>query len=349
MSNGVNGHSSVLDISWSTIVKLALAGFLVYVIFLIRDILVLVLFGVIISILFDPVIDYLQKRRIPRVVSTLGVYLVLFGILSYTIFAVTPVFAQELQEFSQRLPEYFEQRISPSLQGLGVATFDDFQSFITALTKDATQDTSNILKALFSIFGGIFSTFFVVSVSIFLSIEDRPIERVLGLLFPKKYESLALSLWKRSQRKVSGWFLSRVISSTFVFGATYLTLLLFDVPSPLSLSLFAGILNFVPVVGPLLAGLLIALMVALSSVLQAVFVILAFILIQQIEENVLMPLLSKRFIGLPPALVLISLAIGAQFWGIMGAILAIPLAGIFFEFLRDFLKKRKEENTVVIS
>jgi predicted PurR-regulated permease PerM len=88
--------------------------------------------------------------------------------------------------------------------------------------------------------------------------------------------------------------------------------------------------------------------VALESPLQALFVILAFILIQQIEENVLMPLLSKRFIGLPPALVLISLAIGAQFWGIMGAILAIPLAGILFEFLRDFLKKRREEKVVVI-
>jgi len=344
----MNGNDQILDISWGTIVKLALTGFLVYVIFLIRDILVLVLFGVIISILFDPVIDFLQKRRVPRVISTLGVYLTLFGILSYTIFAVTPLFAQEIQEFSQRLPQYFEERISPSLQGLGVATFEDFESFITAVAHGATEDTSNIFKALFFIFGGLFSTFFVISISIFLSIEDRPIERIIRVVFPKKYETLALSLWRRSETKVSGWFLSRVISSTFVLCATYFTLILFDVQSPLSLALFAGVLNFVPIVGPILAGLLIALIVALESPLQALFVVLAFILIQQIEENVLMPLLSKKFIGLPPALVLISLAVGVQFWGIMGGILAIPLAGIFFEFLRDFLKKRKEEKTIVI-
>jgi len=344
----MNGHSQLLDISWGTIVKLALAGFLVYVVFLIREILVLVLFGLIISVLFDPVIDFLQKRRIPRVVSTLGVYLVLFGLLSYTVFATTPIFVQEIQEFSHRLPQYFEERISPSLEGLGVTTFQDFQSFVNAITEGATRDTSNILGALFSIFGGIFSTIFVVSVSIFLSIEDRPIEKVIGLLFPKRYEMLALDLWKRSQKKVSGWFLSRVISSTFVFSATYFTLILFDVSSPLSLSLFAGVLNFVPVVGPLLAGVVLSLFVVLESPLQALFVLLAFILIQQVEENIIMPLLSKRFIGLPPSLVLISLAIGAQFWGIMGAILAIPLAGIFFEFLRDFLRKRKEEKTVVI-
>ncbi len=341
-------NHSLLDISWGTIVKLALAGFLVYVVFLTRQILALVLFGLIISVLFDPVIDFLQKRRVPRVVSTLGVYLSLLGLLSYVVFATTPIFVQEIQEFSHRLPEYFENSISPSLEGLGVTAFQDFQGFVDVITEGATKDTSNIFKALFSIFGGIFSTIFVVSVSIFLSIEDRPIEKIIGVLFPKRYEAFALDLWRRSQKKVSGWFLSRVISSIFVFSATYFTLMLFRVESPLSLSLFAGVLNFVPVAGPLLAGLVIALIVALGSPLQALFVLLAFTLIQQVEENVLMPLLSKRFIGLPPSLVIISLAIGAQFWGIMGAILAIPLAGIFFEFLRDFLRKRKEEKPVVV-
>ena len=338
----------MLDISWATIVKLGLTGFLVYAVFSLRDLLVLVLFGVILSILFDPVIDFLQTKKIPRVVSTIGVYLLLFSFLSYVIFATTPIFVTEIQEFSHRLPQYFEERINPSLEGLGVSTFKDFQSFVDVLTQKATEDTSTIFEALVGIFGGIFSTVFVISVSIFLSIEDRPIERTITLLFPKKYEALALSLWKRSQRKVSGWFLSRVLSSIFVAAATYFTLLLFGVHSPLSLSLLAGVLNFVPVVGPLLAGVLIALLVALESPLQALFVILAFVLIQQVEENVLMPLLSKRLIGVPPALVLISLAIGAHFWGIMGAILAIPLAGIFFEFLRDFLKKQKEEKTVVL-
>ena len=269
-------NHSLLDISWGTIVKLALAGFLVYVVLLIREILVLVLFGLIISVLFDPVIDFLQKRRIPRVVSTLGVYFTLFGLLSYMIFATTPVFVQEIQEFSRRLPDYFEHRISPSLEGLGVKSFQDFQSFVDAIAEGATKDTGNIFKALFSIFGGIFSTIFVVSVSMFFSIEDRPVERVIGVLFPKRYEALALDLWKRSQRKVSGWFLSRVISSTFVFCATYFTLVLFRVDSPLSLSLFAGVLNFVPVAGPLFTGLVLGLIVALGSPLQALFVVLAF-------------------------------------------------------------------------
>ena len=122
---------------------------------------------------------------------------------------------------------------------------------------------------------------------------------------------------------------------------------IFNVPYPMSLGLLSGDLNFIPIVGPLLTGILIGNVVALDSVLKAGFVILSLILIQQIENNILTPLLTTRFIGLPPALVLIALAIGGQLWGVMGAILAIPLAGIIFEFLKDFLKKRKEETSGV--
>ena len=81
---------------------------------------------------------------------------------------------------------------------------------------------------------------------------------------------------------------------------------------------------------------------ALDSWLKAALILAVFIIIQQIEGNILTPILTKKFIGLPPVLVLISLMIGGKLWGILGAILAIPLAGIVFEFTRDFLKKRKE-------
>ena len=73
------------------------------------------------------------------------------------------------------------------------------------------------------------------------------------------------------------------------------------------------------------------------------FLLTAFLIIQQIEGNILNPVLTKKIIGLPPVLVLVAVMVGAKLWGIMGALLAIPIAGIMFEFLRDFLKKRKEE------
>ncbi len=73
-----------------------------------------------------------------------------------------------------------------------------------------------------------------------------------------------------------------------------------------------------------------------------------FVLIQQIEGGILTPILSKKFIGIPPVLVLVALFVGGKLWGFLGALLAIPLAGILFEFLRDFLKKRKDAKAVVL-
>jgi len=97
-----------------------------------------------------------------------------------------------------------------------------------------------------------------------------------------------------------------------------------------------------------LTGILIFLTVFLDSISKAIFALFAFVLIQQIEGNILTPILTKKFIDLPPVLVLISLAIGGKLWGILGAILAIPLAGIIYEFLKDFLEKRKAEEEVII-
>lgn len=339
----MNDQGRLLDISWGTILKIAVAGLVIYILFLTRDIMVWVLFGLIISILFDPAVDFLQKRRIPRALAVISVYSSVFGALALMIWSMAPLFVNEIQRFSQLFPQYFET-LSPILQGLGIAAFSDVQTFFDALSFGVESIASSIFSAFFVVFGGIFSTIFVLSISIFLSIEEKSIEKTITLLFPKKYEVFALDLWTRSQRKVSGWFASRLITSIFVGVATYLTLFLFNVQYPFSLGLLATILNFIPIIGPLVTGLLLFIIVALDSTLKAIFILIAFTLIQQIEGNILTPLLTKRFLGIPPALVLIALAVGMQLWGIMGAILAIPLAGIIFEFLRDFLKKRKEEN-----
>ncbi|MDZ4231681.1 MAG: AI-2E family transporter, partial [Candidatus Pacearchaeota archaeon] len=120
-----------LDITWPTIFKLALAAFGLYVIFLIKDILVWVLFALVISVVFDPVIDFLCKRRIPRTLAAVLVYSMLFAFLAFTIYSSAPFFLKEIQRFSALFPQYFET-LAPPLQGIGITAFSDFQSFLDA-------------------------------------------------------------------------------------------------------------------------------------------------------------------------------------------------------------------------
>lgn len=342
----MNGDK-VLDISWGMIFKISLALLIFYLIYLVRDILVWFIFALIISVLFNPVIDFLRRLRIPRVLAVIFVYVAIFGILGLTIYLVAPMFILEIQQFSQLFPQYFE-KFAPSLRGLGIEAFESMENFTQTIGLMLQKASSDILSALALFFGGIGSTIFILAIALFLSLEEKGIERVIALISPKKYESYVLSLWGKSQTKVSGWFGSRILISLFVGVAVFITLYLFNVKYAASLALLAGILDFIPILGPILAGFVIFIFVALDSWLKAIFVLIAFILIQQVEGNILSPVLTKKFVGLPPVLVLLSLAIGAKLLGILGAVLAIPLAGILFEFLRDFLKKRKEEKTIVM-
>ena len=340
-------QEKVLDISWGTILKISVTILSFYVLYQIRDVLVWFIFALIISLLFNPTINFLRKLRIPRVLAVIFVYVGVFGFLTLLIYLIIPVFVSEIQQFSKILPQYFE-KISPPLKGMGIQAFENIESFVNILGGALDRIAANIFNVLFVIFGGIFKTIFILAIAIFLSLEEKTIEKSLNLLFPKKYEDYALSLWRRCQKKVSGWFLIRILTCLFVGAATFAVLLLFNIRYPASLGLLAGALNFIPYLGPIITAVLLFIIISLENVYKAVFVLIVFTLIQQIENSILTPILSKKVIGLSPVLVLMSMAIGGVLWGFLGAILAVPLAGILFEFLKDFLKKKKEEEATVV-
>jgi len=344
----MNEQDRLLDISWTTILKIAIAFLCFYILYLIRDILIWVIFSLIIAVLFNPAINFLRKLKIPRVLSVIFVYVAVFGIFGLLIYYTLPMFISEIQQFAQFFPQYFE-KIAPPLRGLGVEAFESVEAFTQSLGKALQSASADILSALAVFFGGVGSTIVVITLALFLSLEEKGMEKIIRLLTPKRYEDYVLFLWEKSQTKVSGWFGARVLTCIFVGIAFFATLKLFSVKYAFSLALLAGVLNFIPILGPVVSGAIafIFILVTLNFWIACLAVII-FTLIQMIEGNILTPLLTKRFIGLPPVLVLISLAVGAKLLGILGAILAIPLAGIIYEFLRDFLGKRKEEKTTAL-
>ena len=340
-------NEKILDISWQTLLKIGLAILAFYLLYAIRDILLWVVFALVISVLFNPAINFLHRRRIPRVLSVICVYLIVFGLMSLFTYLVVPLFAHEIQQFLRAFPDYFE-RLSPILQQLGVQTFENVEGLIESFGGTLEAMAANIFNALFAFFGGVFSTLFIVTTAFFLSLEGKIMEKVLIMLFPKKYEAAALHIWERSQKKVIGWFGARLLASLFVGVASYITFFVFDIRYPFTLALLAAVFNFIPYIGPLVMGVLLFVLVFPIDILKALFVLIAFTLIQQIDGSILSPILMKRITGLPPVLVLIALVVGAKLWGVLGALLVVPLAGIIFEFLKEFLYKRKEREAVVL-
>ncbi len=338
----------ILDISWETIFKISIAIIVFYLLFAIRDIFVWFIFALIISVLFNPAIEFLyRKLRIPRIIAVVFIYVGILGIFSLLVYLIVPLFSHEIREFVKVLPLYFE-KISPPLKGLGFSAFSDFETFVQSFGSTLEKMANNIMNVLFTFFGGVSTTLFVITTAFFLSAEKSLAERVIFLIFPKKYEAQALTIWGDVRNKVAGWFGARILACLFVGVAAYITFVLFNVNYPFTLALLAGALNFIPYIGAAITGVLLFLILFPISILKAVFVLIAFVLIQQVEGNIVSPILMKKITGLPPALVIVSLVIGGKLWGVLGAILVIPLAGIIFEFTKEFLQKKKEQEAETV-
>ena len=334
-------ESKKTEISWESILKIGLMVVGLYVLFIVKDILIWFIFALVISILFNPFIDFIQRRKVPRIIAATFVYILFFGSVSLLMYLLVPIFVVEIRQFVQLFPYYFE-KVSPSLRGLGFEAFQNFGIFLNNFQEVINSAGSNAFNGLILFFGGISSTLFVITVAFFLSVEEKAMEKFLMVIFPKRYEAYALALFEKSQKKVSGWFVARIIACIFVALVSYIAFALLNVSYPITLAFFVGIFNFVPYVGPLFSGIGLFLLIFPSEMLKGIFVLTAFFLIQMVEGSIISPILMKKIIGLSPALVLVSLALGGVLWGFLGAIMAVPLLGILFEFIKEFMEKKKE-------
>jgi len=337
-------NERTLDITWMSIVKILIAGFVLYVLFLARDIVIWFFFALIVSLLLEPVISFLRKFRIPKVIAVLAVYMFIFFVIGFLVYLSAPILINETKQLSANIPDYFEQ-LNPVLKNLGFEVSKNFDEFTGSLIGALSAGSDNIFKAVSVFFGGVASAILIFTFAFYISLEDKGVENVLVLLAPKKYEEYILSIFHRAQFKVAGWFGARILACIFVAVASFVVFFLFGVKYAFILSLISGILTFIPFIGPLITAIIVLLFIGASnSWFVALYIVVALAIIQQIENSIITPLLMKRIINLPPVLVLVSLLIGSILFGILGMIFLVPVFGIIYEFLGEFLMRKKLEN-----
>lgn len=331
-----------MDISWEAILKVCLAVFIFYLVYLVRDVVVWFLFGLIISVLLEPAVNFLKRFHLHRILAVIITYFFIFGLLGLLIFLTAPILINEIKQFSQMIPQYFQQTNS-IFKALRVESLQSIENLTQSATNNLEQLSLSVFNALAAFFGGVVSAFFILAIAFFLSLEENGIENFLRILTPKKYEEIALSIFARCEEKVSGWFGTRILGCLFVALFSFIAFAFFDIKYSFILASLVGVLNFIPFLGPLIATVLLILMVWISDgLVKAILVVVAFTLVHQIESNIISPILTKKIVGLPAVLVLISLVVGWEILGFLGAIFSIPVFGIVYEFTKEFLEKKKE-------
>jgi len=293
-------------------------------------VLIIVFISYIIMAALSPFSDFLTKKRFPRILSVLIPYALAIAVLVLLIFPLVPFFVSQIQLLFSNFPTYINQVSKIFNLNINVSNVNNvFESDIDAVAKNALSFTGKI-------FTGAFSVLSVLVIGFYLMLERHMLKDQVVILFPQKYQKKIREIMVQIETKLGLWLRGQLVLSFTIGFVTWLGLTLLGLPFALPLGLLAGMLEIVPTIGPIIASVP-AIIVALTISPQIALVVAAFyIVIQMIENNVLVPKIMEKAVGLSPIVVIIGVLIGSKFLGILGALLAVPFIAMVLIIVRSF-------------
>jgi len=174
------------------------------------------------------------------------------------------------------------------------------------------------------------------------------LKRFIRSILPVNYQPYFTRMMNRIQKKMGSWLRGQLLLSFVIFLITAISLYVLHritgaVPFWLVLAVIAGVLEVVPFLGPFIAGTIAVVLVLSNSVAIAVFVVLIYVIIQQLENQILVPKIMQKTVGLNPLIIILVIVIGSRLAGVLGAILAIPVAAAAQVFIKDMMNENEEE------
>lgn len=333
-------------ISPSTIFRIIFIILLLVFLYLILDVIVIFIFALIIASAIAPLVNLLGKLKIPRVIGALLIYIIVIGGLGFLISLTIPSVAKEIKDLSSNLPNYIEflsdkfesiQNASSKYQDIII----QFQKFLAGTGDLLRKSASDLFSTAVNIFGGIFSLFLILVISFYLSVQKKGVQRVLTSLAPREHRDYLLSLWERSQKKLGRWLQGQLFLGVIIGVLVYVGLSLLNVKFALLLAVLAGILEIFPYIGPVMAAIPAVILGLLQAPILGLWVLILYIVIQQMENHLIVPLVIGKIVKLNPVVVILALLIGWKLGSIPGMILAVPITAVLAEFFRDLIKRRK--------
>ena len=331
---------TITEISPKTILWVFGIGVLAVLVYMVRDIVAVLIFAIIIASALEPILRYAQSKKIPRLLSLIVVYLLFFIFFAALIYIFLPLVLDQLRDFLQNYPTYFGK----IEEAAGVITFlpglsGNVHELLSQLTEQIPSFTSLISYAA-SIFGGFISFIVVLVVSFYLSLSRGALDNFLRAILPPQFEVYAYSLWVRAQYKMGRWLQAQILLSFIMALIAGLGLWILGVKYAFLVAVVVGVLEIVPYVGPIVAGGLATLLALSQSPILGLWTLIFIIAVQQLEGHILVPLLIKKLVGLNPVAVILAILVGAKLGGILGILLAVPIAAVIDEFFDDLAKRR---------
>ena len=334
-----------VDVGTRLLLRAALLAGGIYLLFLLRDVVMVVLFAVLTAAALTPAVNKLLEWGLSRTAAVILSYTVLlFGGVAI-IGVCIPVLFIEIKDFLTQWPRYAEQ-LSVFLSG-----FDTYaRNFGVSVDRQALSATFEGSVAEW--FGGFFSTtlnlfqgfihaigFFFLA--LYLSLEEKGIEKFFLMLTPDEYHTHALSLASRMQGKVSQWLFGQALLMLIAFVIYYIGLLIIGVPYALAIAFFGGLMEIIPYIGPVLAAIPAIIIGLLYSPGLGLAALIFYLIAHQVEAHIIAPQVMKRSANLNPVVLIIAILVGIELGGPLGVILAVPMTMVLSVFVEDIFEKRQ--------
>lgn len=341
-----------IDISTKTIVKIILIIIFVGLLYLLKDVILIIIISIVLATAFSSWVNALQRRKIPRVLAAVIIYLLIFGSLMFILGLLIPPIVKQVNEITKNFPSYYNKILQEfqNFREFSVQQgfFDNLKNILESLQANLAQTTAGVFSTVVSIFGGFLSFIGVLVITFYILIEDDAVKKFLRSITPSKYQPYIFQLVNRAQERLRYWLKGQLILCLIIGAMAFIGLLIGGVDYALVLALWAGLTEFIPILGPFL-GVIPAVFIALttSGFPQAIWVVVWFIIIQQLENHLIVPKVMQKAVGLNPLIIIIIMLIGAKLAGIIGILLAIPITLIVKTFTEDFFEGRKRGETRV--
>ncbi|HUP45735.1 MAG TPA: AI-2E family transporter [Thermoanaerobaculia bacterium] len=322
----------------------AIAAIILTILYLVRGIVVLVFIAAVLAAGISPAVRWVRvlwrfwfRRNLARGKAVMIVYLPLLALVVTLAVVIIPQFVADWRELSAQLPALLEERVLQPLE-----RYVPMGSVRDALRGGVSVPGSSVFGYVRSAATAIGAAFAVLFMVAYMLIDAPRLRNLILLIYPAEVRGERLRTLSRMGRRMSSWLSGQLLLAAIIGVSTFVGLVALQIPYALPLAILAAVGEVIPVVGPIVSSIPALGVAILHSPWQFWAVLAFYFLLQKFENYIVVPRVMSRKVAISPLAVFIAFMIGASLLGILGAIIAIPVAAILQVAVDEAFISRRE-------
>ncbi len=334
-------------ISTGTILRVVGILAAIAVAWIIRDILLIVFTAMLLAGVVYPFARFAQARRIPKGIAVFVFYLLLFGTVIVLFGLLVPRIIDQMRSFVGSYAQagwlFGDRAMWETLLNKVVGVGGTWQTVFDSIKGQTSQVVGGLFSTVGDVFGGFVTFFAVLVLSFYMILEESAVKNLFHNLVPTEYQDLASRIVWQMIDKLGGWMRGQLVLGLIIGTLYFLAFWAIGIPYALLLALLGGLLEFIPYIGPFIAAVPAVILGLSVSPTHAVLALVATIVIQRIENDIVVPKVMQKAVGLNPIVSLVAFMVGAKLFGVVGAIFSIPVATAASVVLAEMIQFQKKE------